>query len=184
MGFIDWLRNLVSHNRITTSFITGLVFILFSRPTLSSISVGFPIILMGEIFRTLSSGYIDKDSSLSRGGPYSVTRNPMYFGSFMIGFGFVIIANQPILLPLFVGFFAFIYHATIEEEEKRLHQRFGELFLVYKSSVPRFFPRLWQWSRNGQSFNWSLVIKHREYITWMGIMVGILLLTAKMVVLG
>lgn len=183
MNLIDWLRYLVSHNRIATSFIIGLVFILFSNPTFSSIIIGLPIILLGEIFRTLSSGYIEKNSSLSLGGPYSVTRNPMYVGNFLLGFGFMVTANQLILILIFVVFFTFIYQATITEEEKKLQQKFGDAFLVYKASVPRFFPRLWQWRENGQSFNWSRVIKHREYVTWIGIAGGILILTAKMVFL-
>ncbi|MBI5198794.1 MAG: isoprenylcysteine carboxylmethyltransferase family protein [Nitrospirae bacterium] len=180
MNFIYWLRHFISHNRIATSFALGLIFILFSRPTTRSILIGTPVILLGEFFRTLSSGYLEKNSSLSIDGPYSVTRNPMYSGNFLLGLGFVIIVNQPILLVLFVMLFAFIYQATIIEEEKRLQQRFGQEFSAYMSSVPRFFPKLWRWKSNGRSFNWTLVMKHREYVTWLGIVAGILLLTAKM----
>lgn len=184
MSFIYWLRHFISHNRIATSFALGLIFILFSKPTTRSILIGAPFIFLGEFFRTLSSGYLEKNSSLSMGGPYSVTRNPMYIGNFLLGLGFAIIVNQPIILLLFLMLFAFIYQATVVEEEKRLQQRFGQEFSVYMSSVPRFFPKPWQWKSNGRSFNWYLVIKHREHITWFGILGGILLLTVKMVLLG
>jgi steroid 5-alpha reductase family enzyme len=183
MSLIQRLRYFVSHNRITTSLAIGLAFILLSRPTPRSILIGVPIILVGEFFRTLSSGYLEKNASISIGGPYSITRNPLYVGNFLIGLGFVIVANRPILLPFFLFLFGFIYHATIEEEEKNLHKRYGDVFLSYKASVPRFFPRLWQWRGNGQSFDWSLVIKHREYLTWLGIMGVIFVLAAKMFVL-
>lgn len=184
MSFVYRFRHLISHNRIATSFALALALIILSRPTPRSILIGAPIIVLGEFFRTLSSGYLEKNSSLSVGGPYSVTRNPMYVGNFLLGFGFVIIANQPILLLLFIVLFAFIYDATIAEEEKRLQQRFGPEFSTYTSSVPKFFPRFWRWRENESSFKWSLVMKHREYITWLGIFGGILILTAKMVFLG
>lgn len=184
MNLIYRLRYFVSHNRIAVSFTLGLVFIILSKPRPLSIIIGLPIIILGESFRTLSSGYIKKNSSISMGGPYSITRNPLYVGNLLIGLGFVIVANRPILVPLFLILFGFIYHATIEEEEKNLRQRFGTEFSAYMASVPRFFPRFWQWKRGEEYFNWSLVIKHREHITWLGIGSGILLLTAKMILLG
>ncbi len=184
MSVIQRTRKIVRYNRIATSFILSVIFILFAKPTPSSFLLGIPVIFIGEVFRTLSSGYIEKDFSLTMVGPYSVTRNPLYLGNFLMGFGFAIIANQPILLLIFIVLFAFIYYVTILEEEKGLQQKYGQDFMSYMSSVPRFFPKLWQWNRNRQSFNWSLVIKHREYITWIGIIGGILLLLAKMSLVG
>jgi hypothetical protein len=108
----------------------------------------------------------------------------MYSGNFLLGLGFVIIVNQPILLVLFVMLFAFIYQATVIDEEKRLQKRFGQEFSAYMSSVPRFFPKLWRWRKSSQSFKWSLVMKHREYVTWIGIIGGILLLIAKKALTG
>lgn len=184
MSVIQRIRKVVRYNRIATSFALSVIFILFAKPTPGSFLIGVPVIFIGEVFRTLSSGYIEKDFSLTMGGPYSVTRNPLYLGNFLMGFGFAIITNQPILLLLFIIVFAFIYHVTILEEEKGLLQRYGQEFIAYMSAVPRFFPRLWKWNRNRQLFSWALVMKHREYITWLGIVGGILLLVAKMVLFG
>ena len=184
MSVIQRIRKVVRYNRIATSFALSVIFILFAKPTPGSFLIGVPVIFIGEVFRTLSSGYIEKDFSLTMGGPYSVTRNPLYLGNFLMGFGFAIITNQPILLLLFIIVFAFIYHVTILEEEKGLLQRYGQEFIAYMSAVPKFFPKLWQWNRNGQLFSWALVMKHREYITWLGIIGGILLLIAKNALTG
>lgn len=181
MRFIYKLRSLVIHNRIAVSFAIGLFFIILSKPTMLTIFIGIPVIILGEFLRVLSSGYIEKRSVLIISGPYSIARNPLYFGNFLIGLGFAIISNNPLLIVFFVILFAFIYHSTMAEEERVLEERFGNEFLSYISSVPRFFPRPWKWNNNGYSFDWSLVKKHREYITWMGIIAVILILTFKMV---
>jgi hypothetical protein len=184
MSVIQRIRKIVRYNRIAASFVLSAIFIYFAKPTPGSFLIGVPVIFIGEVFRTLSSGYIEKDFSLTMGGPYSVTRNPLYLGNFLMGLGFAIITNQPILLLLFITIFAFIYHVTILEEEKGLLQRYGQEFMAYMSAVPKFLPKLWQWNRNGHAFNWSLVMKHREYITWFGTIGGILLLVAKMTLFG
>ncbi|MDR3153712.1 MAG: isoprenylcysteine carboxylmethyltransferase family protein [Deltaproteobacteria bacterium] len=86
------------------------------------------------------AGY--KDGVLVTEGPYSVTRNPLYFFSFMGGMG-AGFATETILLPavIFAGFLM-IYPATIRAEEKKLSLMFGDAYRAYAASVPRFFPKL------------------------------------------
>ena len=85
-----------------------------------------------------SSGY--KSSELVTQGPYSVSRNPLYFFSFvgLIGIG---LATETVTLTLFlVAFFALVYPAVIAGEEEFLRGKFGDAYAEYCRRMPRFFP--------------------------------------------
>ena len=75
--------------------------------------------MVGRIWcLTYSSGY--KSSELVTQGPYSVSRNPLYFFSFigLIGIG---LATETFTLTLFlIAFFALVYPAVIAGEEEFL----------------------------------------------------------------
>lgn len=179
-NIITWLRNLVSHNRILTSTLIGLLFFLAARPTFLSIFIGLPIVLIGEAIRTWSSGHIVKDNTLTISGPYGLTRNPLYFGNFILGLGFVIMSGVVFLLFVFLPIFFFIYDATITKEERFLAEHYGDYFKVYKKRVPRFFPKMDRVAFSNGTFDWYLVKKHREKNTWFAILGGILLFVFKM----
>ena len=177
---VAWLRNLVSHNRIWVSSAIGLLFFLAARPTFFSMSVGLPIVLLGEAIRIWSSGHIVKNDSLTMTGPYRLTRNPLYLGNFFLGLGFVVMAGLPWMILIFIPVFFFIYDATIGEEEKFLRARYGEAFREYQRTVPRFFPKMSFAGISTGRFSWSLVKKHREANTWLAILAGVLLFLFKM----
>ncbi len=63
-------------------------------PTPRSILIGFFIMMIGMFFRAWSSGYINKDIELATEGPYSLTRNPLYFGNLVLGCGIAVAANN------------------------------------------------------------------------------------------
>jgi hypothetical protein len=104
--------------------------------------VGIVLAAVGMVGRiwclTYSSGY--KSSELVTQGPYSVSRNPLYFFSFigLIGIG---LATETVTLTLFlIAFFALVYPAVIAGEEEFLQGRFGEPYAEYCRRTPRFFP--------------------------------------------
>ncbi|MGH8247324.1 MAG: methyltransferase family protein [Gammaproteobacteria bacterium] len=81
-----------------------------------------------------------KRASLTTEGPYSVTRNPLYFFSFLgfIGTG---LATEAISFALaFMVFFYPLYLFTIDQEERYLGAKFGTAFADYCARTPRFFP--------------------------------------------
>lgn len=101
------------------------------------------ICICGRIYCTLYIGG-RKIESLVTTGPYSVTRNPLYFfsvigavgagaqlGSFILAFTTGLVAYLVFLLVIF-------------KEEAVLASRFGDAFAEY-SSVPRLWPRLSLW---------------------------------------
>jgi len=181
---IDRLRYMVSHNRIVTTMILAIGFLMLADPNAFSMGWGFPIILLGEIIRISSSGFIHKDSSLAQEGPYSMSRNPLYLGNFFLGFGFVIMASKWYLIGIFLILFYFIYDATIKEEEKKLLEQFGQSYEDYVNRVPRFFPNITGFGSWNGRFSWGLVKKHREFNTCYGILLGIGLIFLKMVLVS
>ncbi|WP_168059318.1 methyltransferase family protein [Candidatus Manganitrophus noduliformans] len=171
---------IVSRNRIIVSLLLGGALWFLSRPTLLSIAAGAPFVILGEAIRTWSSGHIRKNQELATTGPYAFTRNPLYLGSGMMGFGFILMGRSWGLLLLFLMFFALIYHFTILREEEKLSARFGSQFSAYAESVPRFFPRWSAWRQVETGFDWGLVLKHREHRTWLGIVVILALMMIRM----
>ncbi len=75
-------------------------------------------------------------------GIYRYVRNPMHIGvfSFMIGEGLIL---RSISILGFVTFAVFMHLFYIPfSEERGLEERFGEEYLNYKQTVPRWIPRL------------------------------------------
>jgi protein-S-isoprenylcysteine O-methyltransferase Ste14 len=147
------LARLFSQHRISVSRVFGFVFVaallgtgsvwqgtLIGRAMFLAGIVLAAIGMVGRIWcLTYSSGY--KSSELVTQGPYSVSRNPLYFFSFvgLVGIG---LATETISLTLFlIAFFALVYPAVIAGEEEFLRGKFGSVYLEYCNRTPRFFPR-------------------------------------------
>jgi protein-S-isoprenylcysteine O-methyltransferase Ste14 len=83
-----------------------------------------------------------KDLDVVDVGPYSLSRNPLYFFSLLgaIGVGLV---SEIFTFAVLIGvaFWAY-YPKTIEREEEKLRRQHGKAFDDYLKRVPRFFPRL------------------------------------------
>jgi protein-S-isoprenylcysteine O-methyltransferase Ste14 len=74
-------------------------------------------------------------------GPFSISRNPLYLGGIVIFFGMALLIN--FLWPLLALIISAILCQTflILPEEKYLEEKFGEEYLVYKSTVRRWIGR-------------------------------------------
>ncbi|HXC42086.1 MAG TPA: isoprenylcysteine carboxylmethyltransferase family protein [Candidatus Dormibacteraeota bacterium] len=74
-------------------------------------------------------------------GPFRYVRNPMSLGwvIFMLGLG---LYESSVLMILFaVVLFSFLHAIVVFVEEPGLEKRFGESYLEYKRSVPRWLPQ-------------------------------------------
>lgn len=86
------------------------------------------------------AGY--KNTSLVTEGPYSITRNPLYFFS-LIGAVGVGLATETLFIPLaIIILFSIYYPSVIKSEEVRLSDTHGKAFDVYSKKTPAFFPKL------------------------------------------
>jgi len=138
-----------------TQIFTALLFliILFTNnaweanaPLVTQILFLFGAILVGiaTMGRLWCSVYIAgyKTEKLITEGPYSVTRNPLYFFSFIgsLGLG---LATETMLIPLLIVIsFAIYYPKVIKSEEAEMAQLHGQDFARYISNVPAFFPKI------------------------------------------
>ena len=105
---------------------------------------GWMLFLMGAVFRWWATLYIGghKDRDLATDGAYSVTRNPLYFGTFLMLMAVGVMLQSLSFIATSLVVAAIYILITVPEEERRLSDRFGETFDQYCERVPRFFPRM------------------------------------------
>jgi protein-S-isoprenylcysteine O-methyltransferase Ste14 len=152
--------------RLPLGFLLSFVYLAFAHPTPGALGLGGTIALLGVLLRGWASGHIEKNDRLATSGPYAHTRNPLYFGSFLIAAGFAIAAHWSLLL-LVIAFFVGVYAPTIERERSNIRSRFPGVYEEYEQNVPAFLPRLtpWSTSRDGgeNRFDLRLYMKHGEW---------------------
>jgi len=150
--------------RLRIGFLFGVAYLVFARPTAGGLLLGLPVALAGLLIRGWAAGHIVKDARLTTSGPYAHTRNPLYFGSFLLAAGFAIAAHWSLLLVV-IALFIFIYGPTIALERAEISSRFPADYPSYESNVPAFMPRLTPWSgqTSGDSFSFSRYMRQREW---------------------
>jgi protein-S-isoprenylcysteine O-methyltransferase Ste14 len=139
---------------------------------------GIVLLIVGELIRFWALGFVEKKGQkLAMSGPYAFVRNPLYVGNFFLGLGVAVIVWNWIILVIFLAGFLGIYTGTIRDEEKHLREMFGKPYEDYCRNVPSFLPRLTPYTApEKDSFLWSRIIKHHEYITVAGIFLMIMLI--------
>ncbi len=109
-------------------------------------ALGIVLVLSGFLLRISSRGYKEEHSSCSRelvkDGPYALMRNPMYFGTFLIGIGVIFVLLKLWTILLFLLAFALIYFSQIKKEEDALLKQFGDEYRNYCRVTPKYFPRV------------------------------------------
>jgi protein-S-isoprenylcysteine O-methyltransferase Ste14 len=170
--------------RVPLGFLLAAFYLVFARPTPLTLTVGAAIALAGVAFRAWAAGHIVKNHELATTGPYAHTRNPLYFGSFLIAAGFAIAAHWAFLLPV-VAFFVFIYAPVIEREREFIRARFPEHYGDYEQNVPAFVPRPVPWRAHAthgmeSHFDFGLYLRHREWQAALAFVAVILFLILRM----
>lgn len=151
--------------RLPLGFVLGIGYLILARPTPLTLAVGGAIAFVGVAVRAWASGHIVKNKKLATTGPYAHTRNPLYFGSFLIGAGFAIAAHWGLLLVV-IAFWALIYAPTMERERLNIRERFPEDYDRYSANVPAFVPRFTPWREDIETdggFSTELYMKHGEW---------------------
>lgn len=146
--------NFIASHRILVSRVFALSFFVLLVLTESTVEgsmiapllflTGLVLVGIATVGRLWCSVYISgyKNSELITAGPYSISRNPLYFFSFLgfIGIGF---STETFSFPLgLTAIFAIGYPLIITREEDYLRAKFGEAFTAYAAHTPRFFPNL------------------------------------------
>jgi protein-S-isoprenylcysteine O-methyltransferase Ste14 len=168
--------------RLPLGFLLAALYLAFVRPTPGSLLLGAAIAFAGLGVRAWASGHIMKNDRLATSGPYAHTRNPLYFGSFLIAAGFAIAAHWSLLL-LVIAFFVLVYAPTMQRERANIRGRFPEAYDAYEKNVPQFFPRLTPWSAQVSEttrFSPALYMKHGEWKASLGFVLAVAWLVLRM----
>jgi len=105
---------------------------------------GVLLIFLGIVGRLWATLYIGgrKSSEVVTGGPYSITRNPLYVFSTVAAAGVGAQIGSFSGIILFALLCAGAFHIVILREEKFLKEALGAPYQAYLDKVPRFFPKL------------------------------------------
>jgi protein-S-isoprenylcysteine O-methyltransferase Ste14 len=170
--------------RLPLGFVLAAFYLWYSPNAMTTgltVAVGAAIALVGLLVRAWAAGHIIKNNRLATTGPYAHTRNPLYFGSFLLGAGFAVASDFRLLL-LVIAFWVLVYGPTMQREKANISGRFPEAYADYASNVPAFVPRptAWRQERAGgdEPFSFALYMKHREWqaaLGYLGVLGWILL---------
>jgi protein-S-isoprenylcysteine O-methyltransferase Ste14 len=106
-------------------------------------TVGWLIFLAGAAIRWWATLYIGgrKTKTIVSEGPYSICRNPLYVGTFLLGMASAIFLQSFTFALGFVVAAVYYLMVTVPAEEMQLREIFGVQFDRYCERVPRFWPR-------------------------------------------
>lgn len=105
--------------------------------------LGVLLVLLCVAGRTWSILYIGdkKNRELVTAGPYSMTRNPLYFFSMIGVTGIGLFIGSVVLASALALVVYFVLIATAGKEAAHLEALFGERYRAYAQRTPRFWPR-------------------------------------------
>lgn len=124
---------------------------------------GISLVLVGLALRAWASGFAGLHTrsceieapKLVTAGPFAHMRNPIYGGTICLGLGMVFLIGDPWAFVLAGIALGILYLVIVPAEESFLARRFGEEYLSYKRSVPRFLPRWQRWEGPSEGkFEW------------------------------
>jgi protein-S-isoprenylcysteine O-methyltransferase Ste14 len=173
-------KALLSRIRVPAGFVFAALYLYFSTPSNQSLWIGGSLAFVGIVIRAWATGHIRKNDELTVSGPYSLTRNPLYLGSFIIGLGFSIAGGNFIIPAMFLACFAVIYAPVMQREMEYLKHRFPSEYELYQATVPLFFPRLTPGKMGQGHFSFHRYVRHREYQALAGFVAAIGFLILKL----
>jgi protein-S-isoprenylcysteine O-methyltransferase Ste14 len=131
------------------------------------------VCLLGFIIRVITVGYTPTNTSgknteehmadeLNTSCMYSLVRNPLYLGNFLLWLGAAMITANIWFIIAFILFFWIYYERIIFSEEVFLRAKFGDTYLRWAEQTPTFIPRIKKWSKSSWSFSWKKVLKKEK----------------------
>ncbi len=105
---------------------------------------GYVFLLSGLTVRIWCTFYIGgrKSRELITTGPFSICRNPLYIGTFLLAFGVGLCFENILMLLLVLVVIIPTHVLVVRWEEAHLEKVFGEEYRLYREKTPRFLPRI------------------------------------------
>ena len=106
-------------------------------------SLAWLTLVAGVTLRFWATLYLGgrKQRAIVRQGPYSLCRNPLYLGSFLIACSVALFLQSPVFAAAVAAAVALYVSVTVPAEEAHLRETLGEEYARYCEEVPRFRPR-------------------------------------------
>ena len=176
--------------RIKISQIVTILLLIIAKPYCWELfAIGIALGALGEAIRFWAAGNLYKDKALATYGPYKMTRNPLYLGSFTMALGFSVACINPaypvrttaLILAILLGF-KFVYRMQVEAEEIHLKNLFAADYENYCAQVPRYLPKLSAWGEALASNRFAIkqANYNREYQTVLGFLCVAIFVAAKL----
>ncbi|MEZ2331545.1 isoprenylcysteine carboxylmethyltransferase family protein [Mesorhizobium sp. RCC_202] len=135
---------------VQTAAVLSIILLLFSRPALAEGSdgheivetIGFLMVLACFLGRLWSILFVGgrKNDELVVSGPFSMTRNPLYFFSTVGAVGVGLMFGS-VLAAAMLGLASYlVFRFTARKEAAFLSGKFGAAYTAYAERTPRFWP--------------------------------------------
>ena len=152
---------LIIRYRSVVGILCLITILYLAEPSPRSVTIGFFLIIAGMFFRGWASGYINKDKELATNGPFSLTRNPLYFGNFILGLGIAVAGNNIYSYTIFFAFYLLFFPFLMALEHKRMKKKFGKGYEEWAKNSNSFFPKIKKIKNH--DFNITFYMQNREY---------------------
>ena len=147
------VRDIFFRLRSYTPIPIAITIIYNSSPVIPYNVLGISLILIGEMIRINAVRFAGGATRtrnvgapfLCTSGPYSRTRNPLYWGNIIIYSGVAFLGGGDFMWELvtLVGlFFILQYYLIISLEEETLKLKFKDQYDLYTENVPKLLPRI------------------------------------------
>jgi protein-S-isoprenylcysteine O-methyltransferase Ste14 len=105
---------------------------------------GYVFLILGLSVRIWSILYVGgrKSQELVTDGPYSLCRNPLYVGTFLLTIGAGLCFENLLMLLAMLGIIVPAHVVVARLEEKHMVAKFPQEYPLYAKEVPAFWPRL------------------------------------------
>jgi len=141
---------------------------------------GAVIAVIGELLRIWGCGHLVKTRELIISGPYAHLRHPLYAGTYLITFGFCVMAGMWWLLIVSQLVYALYYYPRKEVIEGfRLADIYGEEYYKYARAVPALIPSLKPYAKRDKKWSFQRVVKNSEIGILLAVIAGIAVLYLK-----
>jgi len=145
-------------------------------------TMGIAVALAGVLLRVLTVGFVPSGTSgrntrkqradqLNTTGIYSIVRNPLYLGNFLVLLGFAIDIQVWWFVLLTCLGFALYYERIVLKEEAYLQETFGSAYASWAEVTPAFLPDPSRWILPALPFSFRTVLR-REFTGFYIVAVG------------
>ena len=166
-----------------------IILLIAKKTSLTQILTALFFIIGGQLWRCWAAGFIGlyrgenvKAQKLTTTGPYALMRNPLYFGNFLIGLGWGIIAGLYAVIIFILSFYVLYNLAIIPHEENFLRSKFGHEYEEYCRNVKRFYPVNFNIKNLKGNFD-AKILRQSEIHTVISTLIGTLIIIFRCIIL-